>query len=476
MWLQSRLPMSTLTFAVGVLALVATAAYMGLQSQRALDKEAVQRQLLDEAVAAAEELDIILLRLEDGRATADTVNGAMRARLARAKDNPYLTQSPAARRIAEDLAKSTLNVSDMLQSIAQLQSDLHRQSAELMRRTARIGAVAARDLWVVAGILIIISLIYVITAWGHSRQLSNLAATARDIRGGDLTARASTQSGGEVAELANDFNEMVEILVASLAQEEQHVRELRQRAAELEAANRHKSRFLANVSHEFKTPLSAVLGFTQVLESDLHGPLTDKQRDYVSRIGAAGDHLKSMIGDLIDAARIDLATLQLTPVDLAADLVVREAVDMLEANARSRGITLQAAADNTTTTIHHDPARLRQVLINLTGNAIKFTPKNGRVTVTVREEAGSMIFTVDDDGPGIAETDRERVFEDFVQLDDTLDRRHEGTGMGLAISQRLARLMGGLLFCDASPDHKGARFTLSLPTRYQPPEPSANGS
>ena len=312
-------------------------------------------------------------------------------------------------------------------------------------------------------LVLLLTLTYVIAVnLMLTRPLRALAGTMEQVTAGDLEARAEVNGEGSIPDLARDLNRMVAILVETLSEEERVVRELRKSNTELEAANRHKSQFLATVSHELKTPLNAIIGFADILGTEHHGPLNERQKDYTQRMFTAGEHLLGMISDLIDIAKIDIDALELIPEPFALAELLCEVRDMLtpQIEAKSHDLTVEAPAD--ASPVNLDRRRIKQILVNLTNNAIKFTPAKGHIRLSCELNERRAKLIVADDGIGIAEEERERIFEDFVQLDSRLQRQHEGTGIGLALTLRLTRLMGGKIDVDSKPD-AGTTFTVRLP-------------
>ena len=245
--------------------------------------------------------------------------------------------------------------------------------------------------------------------------------------------------------------------------------ELQLKLIELADATKAKDRFLAVMSHEMRTPLNAILGYADLLDMELDGELSDGQRQQVERIRVGSRHLLDLINDLLDLARLDARRLDLDvrPVDLGA--VIEEVSALLEAQASAKGITLTAEAFGADVPhVLADLQRLRQILTNLVGNAIKFTEQGG---VTIRCDVapnGSVRVSVRDTGIGIPPDALPLVFTEFYQADDELTRRQGGSGLGLAIAQRLAELMGGLITVDSDLG-QGSTFTLHL-------KPAALGS
>ncbi|HEU4454691.1 MAG TPA: PAS domain-containing sensor histidine kinase [Longimicrobium sp.] len=241
----------------------------------------------------------------------------------------------------------------------------------------------------------------------------------------------------------------------------------RQRAA-AEEANRAKSSFLAVMSHELRTPLNAIAGYVQLLEMGIHGPVTEAQREALSRIGRSQQHLLRLINDVLNLARIESGRVEyvLEEVDVAE--LFASVTPMVEPQAAAK--ELEFAVNAGAGAVRADREKVQQILINLLGNAIKFTPEGGRVSLdaATRADAPGIVFLrVADTGIGIPEEKQASVFEPFVQVDMSRTRRSEGTGLGLAISRDLARGMGGDLRV-RSVEGRGSTFTLALPAATVP--------
>lgn len=231
-----------------------------------------------------------------------------------------------------------------------------------------------------------------------------------------------------------------------------------------EAANRSKSVFLANMSHELRTPLNAILGFSSLMRQEAH--LTDKQRQNLDIINRSGEHLLSLINEVLEMAKIEAGRVQLedAPFDLGG--MVRDVTDMMELRAKEKGLTLLLdQSSEFPRFIRGDEARLRQILINLVGNAIKFTHQGGvTIRLGVRENSFShLMMEVEDSGMGIAVADQQRLFQPFVQLGQQA-ADNKGTGLGLAITQQFVQLMGGKISLESALG-KGTLFRVDLPLR-----------
>lgn len=237
--------------------------------------------------------------------------------------------------------------------------------------------------------------------------------------------------------------------------------ELEQRNAELLRANKLKTSFLANMSHELRTPLTAINGFAELLKGEYFGELNKKQSQYVDDIYESGLHLLELINGILDLSKVeaDKMTLRLQHTDLSA--MVQEALKIVQAQAEAKGISLQVDSQSDTILLI-DPIRIRQVLYNYLSNAVKFTPQGGDVTVHIFENEHAIITEVEDSGIGISASDQVKLFEPFVQLDNSTTRNQDGTGLGLALSRKLISMHGGEVWV-RSEEGEGSVFGFSIP-------------
>ncbi|HEY8176773.1 MAG TPA: GAF domain-containing protein, partial [Gemmatimonadaceae bacterium] len=219
-------------------------------------------------------------------------------------------------------------------------------------------------------------------------------------------------------------------------------REIETKSRELEIASQHKSEFLANMSHELRTPLNAIIGFSEVLYERMFGEINDKQAEYLSDILESGRHLLSLINDILDLSKIEAGRMELEPSEFDLPTAIENTLILIRERAQRRGIALGRTVDERLGTVRADERKVKQVLLNLLSNALKFTPEGGRIDVVADLHDGVTEISVTDTGVGIAPEDQEAVFEEFRQVGRAA-RKVEGTGLGLAISRKFIELHGG---------------------------------
>jgi len=368
-----------------------------------------------------------------------------------------------------------------------IRSDLE----ELNRRLNRYAGIA--------GIVLLASLMAALLVSSIFRRavaepIVHLAEVAKIVsRDKNYSVRATpTRSRGELAILIDAFNEML----AQIQESEKALRKahdgleqrVQERTAELEAAKKEveafsesilrakeeveraskfKDQFLSTMSHELRTPLNAVLGFSDLLADERYGPLNDRQRRYIDHIHTGGKHLLKLITDILDLSKIEAGRMELAREDMTVASAFVEVISALYPLAEKKSqALLQQVEPNLH--VHADALRFKQVLMNLAGNAIKFTPEGGRIELAARQLDDQVRIEVRDNGPGIPPEQQQRIFEAFVRLAQT-GNATEGTGLGLAISARLVELHGSRLGIE-SRSGDGTCFYFSLPLLATTPE------
>jgi signal transduction histidine kinase len=278
---------------------------------------------------------------------------------------------------------------------------------------------------------------------------------------GALAVNRSTPGGfaAEIVDLMKTFATQSALAI----QNARLFREIEHKSRELETASRHKSEFLANMSHELRTPLNAIIGFSEVLSEQMFGPINDKQAEYLRDILESGRHLLALINDILDLSKIEAGRMELEAADFDLPGTIENALILVRERAGRHGIELVHEVDCELGSIRADQRKVKQVLLNLLTNALKFTPDGGRVEVCARALDGVAEISVADTGVGIAPEDQAAVFEEFRQVG-TAAKKVEGTGLGLAISRKFIELHGGRIWVTSAPG-AGSTFAFTLPFR-----------
>jgi signal transduction histidine kinase len=261
-----------------------------------------------------------------------------------------------------------------------------------------------------------------------------------------------------------ELERKVQEATAELAQQNEL---LRRQHIELEQASALKSQFLANMSHEFRTPLNAILGYTHMLLTGVSGPVQDAQRKSLTRIDSNSRHLLALINDILDITRIEAGRMPLNVTTFRIPELVHEVMSELEPIIKRSNLTVAARMKTSLPPMRSDRQKVKQIVLNLLSNALKFTP-SGRVTIGAGHDAVTRMMTIDvsDTGVGIPSEAHGKVFEDFRQLDSSPARGYGGTGLGLSICRRLSQMLGGTIDLNSAVG-EGSTFRLKLPVRLR---------
>ncbi|HEX6119101.1 MAG TPA: ATP-binding protein, partial [Dongiaceae bacterium] len=314
-------------------------------------------------------------------------------------------------------------------------------------RTSRLVVIG----FAIGSILLALGLGYVISS-SLLDPVTQIGDRLRRIAAGDFSQRVHIENRDELSILAENLN--------------QTTKKLGKLYKQLEEASRHKSEFLANTSHELRTPLNAILGYTELIQDNIYGEVPDKIREVLERVQSNGRHLLGLINDVLDLSKIEAGQLTLSISDYSLREVVLNVAAATESLAAEKSLALKTQIPDELPTAKGDERRITQALLNLVGNAIKFT-ETGEVAVEASAADGAFHLAVRDTGPGIAVKDQERIFGEFQQVDSSSTRRKGGTGLGLAISKRIIEMHGGRIWVESELG-RGSTFRFTLPVWCQP--------
>jgi signal transduction histidine kinase len=292
-------------------------------------------------------------------------------------------------------------------------------------------------------------------SWSVIGPVREMEARLDELAAGDFSREVDVPNRDELGALATDLNRMSQ--------------ELGRAYGRLESANRHKSQFVASMSHELRTPLNAIIGFSDVLQEQLFGPLNPRQQRYVQHIAGSGRHLLALINDILDLSKVEAGRMELELAPVVLGDLLENGLTMLRERATRHDIGLHLQVDPRVPCVQADERKLKQVVFNLLSNAVKFTPDGGRVDVVLQAIADDTLqISVRDNGPGIAAADQERIFEEFEQASNGALQTQEGTGLGLAVAKRMVELHGGRIAVQSQPG-AGSTFSFTLPIRQTSP-------
>jgi signal transduction histidine kinase len=350
---------------------------------------------------------------------------------------------------AEPYVRAAINADDDLANTTATLAE--RTSQETQQLIAANGSsyTSSRDLFIAvsAGSVVLALALGVLLAWALVGPIQRTESRLAEIAEGDFSGRLDVPNRDELGSLARNVNRMND--------------ELRRLYGELETASRHKSEFLANMSHELRTPLNAIIGCSQVLRERLFGEVNEKQEEYLDDILSSGNHLLSLINDVLDLSKVEAGQIELDRTDFSLREAIERGVVMVRERASKNGVGVSLELAPDVDVVNGDERRLRQVVFNLLSNAVKFTPDGGSIVVASERVDGVVRVSVTDTGPGIADADQERIFGEFQQTELGVKQR-EGTGLGLALSRRLVELHGGRIWVESELG-RGSRFVFTLP-------------
>jgi two-component system, NarL family, sensor histidine kinase BarA len=394
--------------------------------------------------------DIIEFRIIDGKTSSNYIS------IVRASENCISCHNPQG-------TATAFSSSEIIGAV------ISEQSANDLGKITFINRLWSVTAALIGGLGAIIAF-YWITQRMILRPIRQLRAMANNVAEGNLDIRSSIDTGDEYQKLAESFNHMLD----NLQQMQQKLRQankeldtkisqLSERNIELFKANKLKSEFLANISHEFRTPLNSIIGFAQVLREKSGKLSPDKSGRYAENILTGGNRLLNMITDLLDMAKAQAGKLEVHISQEKIEYLLRELVIQFSIMTKEKKIKVRLHTQDNLPVLNTDIGKVQQILYNLLSNAVKFTPEQGRIDIHAQMLNEKMMrISVTDTGCGIAEHNREKIFEKFATADDTLTRSANGSGLGLAISTELAALLAGSIGLE-SEFGKGSTFWLDIP-------------
>jgi len=311
---------------------------------------------------------------------------------------------------------------------------------------------------------------YVITQRVILRPIRQLRAIANNVAEGNLDIRSAIKTGDEYEKLANAFNHMLDGLQATQEklrqankQLDDKIAELSERNIELFKANKLKGEFLANISHEFKTPLNAILGFAEIIREKPEKLSKERGRRYAENIIDGGKRLLNMINDLLDLAKTEAGKMELRIEKISVPALCKAVVGSFSALTKKKRIKIKLLMENNIPELLTDAGKVQQILYNFLSNSVKFTTERGRIEIRANMLDGQTVrIAVADTGCGISGPDKEKIFEKFRQADGSITRESTGSGLGLAISKELASMLAGSIGMESEAG-KGATFWLDIP-------------
>jgi signal transduction histidine kinase len=321
--------------------------------------------------------------------------------------------------------------------------------------------------YLVIGVTLVLAIFFALfMSQNMTEPILSLLGGVRKMSAGDFSAHVKVRHQDELGELGEAFNQMsvsIQGLVGELKKTNIRLNDETKRAQE---STRLKSEFLANMSHELRTPLTGIIGYSELLLAETGGQLSGQQKDFAGNIVMAGEHLLTMINDILDLSKIEAGKYEIecSLVDILE--LVQSTLKIIP--AKHHELVIQYTEEQTWI-YNVDTTRIKQVLFNLVSNAIKFSCQGTRVTITLQQRGGYVTIEVADQGIGIEADKLDKIFEQFYQNDGSLDRKYEGTGLGLALSKQLVELHNGMITVESTPG-EGSIFTVWLPNNEKTKE------
>jgi len=315
----------------------------------------------------------------------------------------------------------------------------------------------------VASSIALAALLGFVISWSFILPVQEAHGFVTQVAKGNFEATINVPNRDEFGALADRMNQMSRELRTLYANQQEAARELQSLNERLQQASKAKSDFLANMSHELRTPMNAILGFVEMVLDGIYGEVPPDLKEPLTDIQTNGKHLLHLINDVLDLSKIEAGRMELALAEYSVQDVVDTVRASLQSLAREKGLGFTAAAQDDIPVAFGDGKRITQCLVNLVGNALKFS-KRGNVVVWVEQQGDNLLYRVSDTGIGIPENELENIFGEFQQVDTAITREFSGTGLGLNITKKFVEMHGGRIWVESELG-KGSTFFFSIPLR-----------
>jgi len=344
---------------------------------------------------------------------------------------------------------------------------VERERSKMDRLRASVAAANRNALILMASsaaaLMVVALLLGFVISWSFILPVQKAHGFLSEVAKGNFAATIDVPNRDEFGTLAAHMNHMSHELHRLYESQQQASRELQRLNEQLQQASKAKSNFLANMSHELRTPMNAILGFVEMVLDEIYGEVPPQLREPLTDVQTNGKHLLRLINDVLDLSKIEAGRMELVLAEYSVQDVVETVRTSLQSLAREKGLEFAAAADDNIPLALGDPKRITQCLMNLVGNAVKFS-KQGRVTVWVEQQGENLVYRVSDTGIGIPKEELENIFAEFQQVDTAITREFSGTGLGLNITKKFVEMHGGRIWVESELG-KGSTFFFAIPLR-----------
>jgi signal transduction histidine kinase len=419
----------------------------------------------------------MLARLEDA---APPEEEQMIQRIRTAQDEILTTVADIANlirdgRVDEAMTLQLTNGFPQYQQIEGLVNQVVKTEEDKMASLTRtVTAAHWRALILVAGFVVasipLALLLGFVISWSFILPVQKAQGFLGQVARGDFSTIIDVPNRDELGALATRMNQMSRELYRLYTDQRQAAQQLQTLNEQLERASQAKSNFLASMSHELRTPLNAILGYTELILDEIYGEVPAKIRDVLERVQQSGRHLLGLINDVLDLSKIEAGSMELSPTEYSVRDIVETVSSSLRSLAAEKGLEFVAGAQADIPVAFGDGRRIAQCLMNLAGNALKFT-QQGRVEIGVECQAETLVYRVSDTGIGIPQHQLESIFAEFQQADSTITNEYGGTGLGLSITKKFVEMHGGRIWVE-SERGKGSTFFFAIPLRLEKGKPA----